>query len=83
VSCVSAAACTAVGYNTTTSKSIKTLVESWNGTSWSEVHSPAPGQLSWLSGVSCVPAATCTATGWGENVENHNEALIESGPVSG
>ena len=67
VSCVSAAACTAVGYHTTSSGRIyRTLVESWNGTSWSVVPSPSRGSGgSYLDGVSCVSAAACTAVGYG------------------
>jgi hypothetical protein len=60
VSCVSAAACTAVGYGGTTTR---TLVESWNGTSWTLVPSPNPGTDDHLLSVSCISAAACTAAG--------------------
>jgi hypothetical protein len=60
VSCVSAAACTAVGsYH----GSGGTVIESWNGTSWSVVPSPSPAG-GYLSGVSCVSKAACTAVGY-------------------
>ena len=65
-SCVLADACTAVGYYSHQShpRHIKTLVESWDGTSWSVVPSPDPGPFSnYLSGVSCVSQTACTAVG--------------------
>jgi hypothetical protein len=78
VSCVSLAACTAVG-----TKSIgvgfvpRTLIESWNGTSWSVVPSPSPGSGDGFGGVSCVSAAACTAVGF-YSVGNDHKTLIES-----
>ena len=66
VSCVSTAMCTAVGgdWNGTPSPPPFTLVESWNGTTWSVVPSPNPSAHSNdLSGVSCVSASFCVAVG--------------------
>jgi hypothetical protein len=67
VSCPSANACTAVGLYYFSSRVIKTLVESWNGTRWSIVPSPNgshPGvQGNELTGVSCLSARACTAVG--------------------
>jgi hypothetical protein len=64
VSCVSAAACTAVGFTASSSGVSRTLVESWNGTSWSVVPSPNRGTAgAVLEGVSCITAAACTAVG--------------------
>ena len=63
VSCVSAAACTAVGTYDTSSGGARTLIESWNGTDWSVVPSPSPGSGDALSGVSCISAEACTAVG--------------------
>ena len=55
----------------------RTLIESWNGTSWSLVPSPSRGKHSYLDSVSCA-AGACMATG------NHGgKTLIESGPASG
>jgi hypothetical protein len=67
VSCVSASACTAVGFYWTNSRRVpRTLTESWNGTAWTIVPSPSPGRGSnYLSGVSCTSAAACTAVGYG------------------
>ncbi len=62
-SCVSAQACTAVGWGG--SKGNKTLIESWNGTKWSIVPSPngPAGGVSHLTGVSCLSASVCMAVG--------------------
>src|SRR5262249_55119702 len=61
VSCVSASACTAVGFSGR--YGAKTLVESWNGTRWSVMPSPNLSKYNGLSGVSCVSATACTAVG--------------------
>ena len=63
VSCISPAACTAVGTYDTSSGGGGTLIESWNGTRWSVVPSPSPGSGDALSGVSCISAEACTAVG--------------------
>src|SRR5262249_32220554 len=69
VSCVSASACTAVGWSAPSSKSgpssVRTLVETWNGTAWPIAPSPNPGTGTGnaLFGVSCVTAAFCAAVG--------------------
>jgi hypothetical protein len=52
VTCLSATACIAVGDDTSSSGIAQTLVESWDGTSWSIVPSPNQGTLgSFLNGV--------------------------------
>jgi hypothetical protein len=65
VSCVSASFCTAVGSSTPSSGSpAQTLVESWNGSTWSIVSSPSTGTGSnELTGVSCAATSFCTAVG--------------------
>jgi hypothetical protein len=64
VSCVSASDCTAVGYYGNVGGHTRTLVESWNGTTWSVVSSPnKQGTGNVLEGVSCVSASDCTAAG--------------------
>jgi hypothetical protein len=78
VSCTSATACTAVGWYTKAGSSARTLIETWNGTTWSVAHSKNAGRDSTLSGVSCLSASSCTAVGsW---VSKHALArpLIES-----
>src|SRR4029077_911495 len=63
VSCVSATACTAVGSRRVNGLD-KTLIESWNGTSWSVVPSRNPSANNdSLGGVSCISAPACTAVG--------------------
>jgi hypothetical protein len=76
VSCVSTTMCTAVGSVSGDSSSVSslTLVETWDGTTWSVVPSPSPGLIrNALSGVSCLSATMCTAVG----------TASESGPTSG
>jgi len=67
VSCVSVRACTAVGDFFGGNGVDKTLIESWNGTTWSVVPSPnavhGAGAINVLGGVSCASAATCVAVG--------------------
>jgi len=76
VSCISATACTAVGYSTASSGAFRTLVESWDGTHWSVVPSPSVGTgNNILDGVSCISATVCTATGYSAA---GSRALIES-----
>jgi hypothetical protein len=89
VSCVSADACTAVGsYIDSSNSARKTLVESWDGTSWSVLPSPSPGTgrrgpTPELIGVSCISAATCTAAGYYTNTSHQRNTLIETGPITG
>ncbi|MGO9876711.1 MAG: hypothetical protein ACLPVY_23295 [Acidimicrobiia bacterium] len=64
VSCHSSNSCYAVGgYSTSTTSN--TLVEHWNGTSWSQVGDPNPAGANGasLSGVSCPSPTSCTAVG--------------------
>src|SRR5689334_18298280 len=54
VSCASVSACTAVGSYMARNGRAKTLIESWNGTTWTIVPSPNPGPAaSGLGSVSC------------------------------
>jgi hypothetical protein len=63
VSCVSPASCVAVGsYFDGVSENL-TLVESWNGSTWSVSSSPSPGAMNFLAGVSCVSSTRCVAAG--------------------
>jgi hypothetical protein len=68
VTCASTTSCDAVGYSATSPNFLtgSTLVEQWNGTSWSIVTSPngPPGTTSAaLSGVSCPTTTSCYAVG--------------------
>jgi tripartite motif-containing protein 71 len=65
VSCTASTNCTAVGYSQPSSTSFSTLIERWNGTSWSIVTSPNPTGYakSYLYGVSCGSGSDCWAVG--------------------
>jgi hypothetical protein len=77
VSCTSAARCTAVGYAQPNALSpSRGLVESWDGTAWSVVHTPKtnPLETAILNAVSCT-RRSCTAVGGvglGQLVERWN-----------
>ncbi|MFN2581249.1 MAG: hypothetical protein ABR498_00710 [Candidatus Dormibacteria bacterium] len=79
VSCTRHDFCMAVGeraeVRTPSSPANQSLIERWNGTSWSIVSSPSPSQLgpnqplpnevgNYLDGVSCVDASFCVAVGY-------------------
>ena len=73
VSCTSSINCVAVGVDGSS-----TLIESWNGTSWSVVPSPNPGNNGVLRSVHCISAASCVAVGDALNSNNVDLTLIES-----
>ena len=80
VSCVSARACAAVGYYADVEFVGKTLIESWDGTSWSVVPSANRGPAtdsSELSGVSCVSATSCIASGSEHMGLSRGQTLVE------
>jgi hypothetical protein len=77
LSCVSAAACTAVGYDYDTPTEQRTLIESWNGSAWSVVPSPNRPSGNILDGVSCGSPTVCTAVGY-HGDRRSTRALIES-----
>jgi hypothetical protein len=78
VSCISATACTAVGSYNISPGTYRTLIESWDGISWSEVPSPSLGHYDNLNGVSCTSAAACTAVGYYVGKSHLARPLIES-----
>jgi hypothetical protein len=65
VSCISARACTAVGYYRTSGGSVP-LVERWDGRSWTIQTTPSPPAAArgGLFGVSCTSVVACTAVGF-------------------
>jgi len=68
VSCPSVASCFAVGsyYPGPKFARLKTLIEDWNGVSWSRMSSPnatASSTSSYLAGVSCSTTTSCFAVG--------------------
>ncbi|MGO9874630.1 MAG: hypothetical protein ACLPVY_12615, partial [Acidimicrobiia bacterium] len=80
VSCASATNCVAVGESSTELGQPRTLIEQWNGTSWSIVLSPSPlGQDdSSLTTVSCPTTTSCFAVGSYSTVDGTTTTLIEA-----
>ena len=79
VSCLSPRSCQAVGYYDNADGAVQTLIETWNGVSWSIVPSPNNGAYSnFLLGVSCVSARSCQAVGqYGNASLVTNQSLVE------
>lgn len=74
VTCISTVACWAVGnQGNVTSQFTQTVIEQYDGTSWTRVSSPNPigGQwgVNFLNGVSCNASGACWAVGQSEGVE--------------
>ena len=65
ISCVGSSVCQAVGSFSDGVNPGRTLVESWDGATWTVVPSPnvTPGETDRLSGVDCFSATTCSAVG--------------------
>lgn len=65
VSCLSATDCTAVGIDSTPTAANSTLVEHWDGSTWTVVPSPDPAgtAVTDFTGVSCASPTSCTAVG--------------------
>jgi hypothetical protein len=77
VSCSSAEACTAVGYDNGTG-AVKLLAERWNGKVWTIEEPPTPkGENSELAGVSCSATEACTSVGWNVTGANVVAPLVE------
>jgi hypothetical protein len=76
VSCTSRTSCTAVGDYINTS-TYQTLVESWDGLTWTIVASPNEGEnYDHLNGVSCTSLTSCVAVG--RYFQNGDQTLVES-----
>jgi hypothetical protein len=81
VSCSGPTWCVAVGsYLKTFSSPVRTLIEAWNGSSWSIVPSVDPaGAQDVLNGVSCTGVSACTAAGFRLPGGPHpSQTLVES-----
>src|SRR6266571_3421958 len=77
VAAVSASNIWAVGYYLTSTPVERTLIEHWNGTSWSVVKSPNVGSLgNGLSGVAAVSASNIWAGGHHQNSTPVERTLI-------
>jgi hypothetical protein len=81
VSCTSASFCMAAGDDVQFGTIDQTLIETWNGTTWSLVGSPnnngAGAQPNDLNGVSCVSTSFCMVAGSYSNGTN-SQTLIET-----
>ena len=78
VFCTSSTNCVAVGsYYLDSAHMLQTLVESWNGSAWTVVHSPNPGSTSGFGSVFCTSSTKCVAVGgYGEGFADRT--LVES-----
>ena len=81
VSCLGVSDCQAVGYNHDTVVGADiTLAESWNGSTWSIIPSPAPGSnvglASVLSAISCVNTSQCLAVGSNQTTQSGNQVTL-------
>jgi hypothetical protein len=79
VSCVSASFCMAAGYTFNSSFVEQTLIETWNGTSWSIVSSPdtSASEDNFLWGVSCPATSFCMADGYYNDPSGNQLTLVE------
>ena len=77
MSCTSASFCVTAGYYIFTSGYWQTLIEEWNGTSWSIATSPntSTTQSNELNSVSCTSASFCMAAGYYDGT--YYQTLIE------
>jgi Ser-Thr-rich glycosyl-phosphatidyl-inositol-anchored membrane family len=82
IACPTATSCVAVGYSRNTSNVPKTLVESWNGSTWAIMASPNQGSsTNLLTGVACSSSTSCTAVG-GYTSSGTYQTLVETGPAA-
>jgi hypothetical protein len=80
VACVSASNCWAVGYYLDpTNSAWQTLIERWDGTSWTIVSSPSTSaaQTNFLNGVACTSTSNCWAIGYYYAAGSFANTLIE------
>ena len=80
VSCANDVSCSAVGAYTTADGVVQTLIENWDGDSWSVVPSPngaGPNvRLSYLLRVSCPSATSCFAVGTANDFDQNSRGLV-------
>ncbi len=78
VTCTSSTSCFAVGFNNDNSYgNPQTLIEQWNGSSWSIVASPNPSTLKdYLFSVACTSSAQCFAVGYYGNGADYAEQTL-------
>jgi hypothetical protein len=77
VACASASDCWTVGYHLGDNGGTSTLIEHWNGTSWSVVSSPdTAADNNELSSVTCNSASDCWAVGYSGSADV-SQTLVE------
>ena len=77
ISCLSDSHCFAVG-NSAIGFNPQTLVESWDGSTWTVSPSPSPSATqNYLRGVSCLSDTSCVADGYYGGATNY-ETLVET-----
>lgn len=77
VSCTTSTSCMSVGDYGDSSGNVETLVEGWNGTTWSIVPSPDPSKnADYLTGISCTGKSFCVAVG--DSGVDYSKTLILS-----
>jgi hypothetical protein len=79
VSCPGTNACVAAGASQDAAGDWHTLVERWNGATWSVVETPDPAghQGMYLVGVSCISATWCAAVGGYQDSSGRYRSLTE------
>jgi hypothetical protein len=79
VSCATTHSCMAVGYYFNSSNITRTLVEHWNGSSWTLSSSADVGtNHNYLEAVDCVSSTWCTAVGGYDTSQNVDRTLVEA-----
>jgi len=74
----------AVGSSANSNSSFSTLVEHWNGTSWSIVSSPSPGSIyNGLGGITAISPSDVWAVGQYANDSTTSNTLVEHYSASG
>jgi hypothetical protein len=84
VSCTGAMSCTAVGFHGVGFGPPLSLIEAWDGSSWSAVASETSGKPpSQLLSVSCTSTSNCVAVGYYDNAHGNYRTLVGSSGASG
>jgi hypothetical protein len=84
ISCVSATTCQAVGIDWPSAGGSTPLIETWDGSSWTDAASSlasSPGLSDGLNSVDCVDASTCIAVGTNPLVADLNKGTWQQAPA--
>lgn len=77
VAAISASNIWAIGDYQTSSGTIQSLIEHWNGTTWNVVPNPNPGSDPYLTSVTAVSAKNVWAVGYYTNSSGNEQTLVE------